>query len=499
MPTRRGRRCDVFRGLRASNDTTLSIGEHAGCPKITEVQRCLLTRLSATLCRDQLNAFRQTRSHLMRSYLPGTTMRSTRGGTPVSFLEAVERGLAPDGGLYLPTAWPRLPAPPADLGGSAADTAGWAAPLLLEGVLPRPQLREIAREALGFRIPLTPLTDRIDLLELFHGPTLAFKDVGARFLARLWSATAAEGGQRTILVATSGDTGGAVAQACHRLPGLRVIVLFPEGRVSELQRRQFTTLGDNVTAVTVDGPFDRCQALAKAALGDPELVDELGLTSANSINIGRLIPQLFYYLHLARLRGWGRAEVEPTPVIVPSGNLGNITAGILAKRAGAPLGQMVAACNANDALVRYLKDGTTHEVPVDPTLSTAMDVGAPSNLARLIALFDGDLAQLRPGLAATSATDDETASTIAWAWERAGVILDPHTAVGVTVARRAPWCEAPATVLATAHPAKFPEVVGPLVGGEAPRDPRLQDAMDRTEEIVPLTGGSEGLARLLRG
>ncbi len=424
--------------------------------------------------------------------------RSTRGGLPIPCMEAVDQGLAPDGGLYLPTSWPQLPDPPTDLGVSAADTAGWAAPLLLPGLLPDPQLKALAREALDFPIPLRPLGDGIDLLELFHGPTLAFKDVGARFLARLWSATTTAGASRTILVATSGDTGGAVAQACHLVPGLRVVVLFPEGRVSELQRRQFTTLGGNVLAVSVDGPFDRCQALAKEALGDPQLVDRHGLTSANSINIGRLIPQVFYYLHLARLRGWGRGEVSLNPVIVPSGNLGNITAGVLAQRAGAPLGQMVAACNANDALVRYLADGETREVVVEPTPSTAMDVGAPSNLERLIALFDGDLDRLRAGIAAESVTDEETTETIRWGWKSTRVVLDPHTAVGVAVARRSPWRESRATVLATAHPAKFPEVVGPLVGGEVPEVARLQEALSRPERIVRLSGGLRALTDLLQ-
>ncbi|HSG50132.1 MAG TPA: threonine synthase [Longimicrobiales bacterium] len=420
---------------------------------------------------------------------------STRGGEPVPFLEAVDRGLAPDGGLYLPVSWPRLPEPPADLGPALADTAAWAAPLLLDGVLPAAEMAGLARDALDFPVPREPVDERISLLELFHGPTLAFKDVGARFLARLWSRTARRS-PRTVLVATSGDTGGAVAQACHGLPGIRVAVLFPAGRVSGMQRRQFTTLGDNVLAVAVDGPFDQCQALAKAALADPGLVTAHGLTSANSINIGRLVPQVFYYLHLARLLGWGRGDGASAPVIVPSGNLGNVTAGVLASRAGAPLGPLVAACNANDALVRYLSDGRTRHVRVVPSLSTAMDVGEPSNLERLVALF-GSHDDLKQALAAVSVSDDETRRTIRWGWERGGVHLDPHTAVGVAAALREPWAGGPATVLATAHPAKFARVVAEASGAPVTPHPRLEANRGRPEVKIPLRGGVEELARIL--
>ena len=341
-------------------------------------------------------------------------VRSTRGGEAVPLLAALDMGLAPDGGLFLPVEWPRLGAPPSDLGPTPADTAAWAAPILMPGVLPPAEMSAVARDALDFPIPLTRLDDRTDVLELFHGPTLAFKDVGARFLARVWACTG-DDRPRTVLVATSGDTGGAVAAACHGLEGLRVVVLFPAGRVSELQRRQFTTLGDNVLAVAVDGPFDRCQDLVKEALSDADMVAYHGLTSANSINLGRLLPQVFYYLHLARLKGWGEREVAGTPVVVPSGNLGNLTAGVLAQRAGAPLVPLVAACNRNDALVQYLQDGATLEVPVTETISTAMDVGSPSNLERLIGLFDDDHVAFRDRVTASSATDEETRAAIRWA------------------------------------------------------------------------------------
>lgn len=420
--------------------------------------------------------------------------RSTRGGSAVSLQEAMDRGLAPGGGLYLPHPWPRLPEPPSTLGPEVADTAAWAAPLLLPGVLPPDEMEALVRDALDFPVPLAPLGERLALLELFHGPTLAFKDVGARFLARLWSRTASRE-VRQVLVATSGDTGGAVAQACHGLPGLQVAVLFPADRVSEIQRRQFTTLGGNVLAVAVEGSFDRCQALVKELLGRAEAAEEHGLTSANSINLGRLLPQVFYYLHLARLKGWGRGSVSRDPVVVPSGNLGNLCAGVLAVRAGAPLGPLVAACNRNDALVRHLEDGATAEVPVHRTLSTAMDVGAPSNLERLTTLFDG-LGRFREGVRAFAVSDQETAATIWRAWRRWGRHLDPHTAVGVAVALRPEFGSEPATVLATAHAAKFPEVVEEASGAAVPGHESLERLRSLPERTVPLVSGA-GIPELL--
>jgi threonine synthase len=276
-----------------------------------------------------------------------------------------------------------------------------------------------------------------------------------------------------------------------------VVVLFPAGRVSRVQRHQFSTLGGNVLAVAVDGPFDRCQALAKEMLADPIQVAHLGLTSANSINIGRLIPQVFYYLHLARLRGWGRESVTPTPVVVPSGNLGNVTAGVMARAAGAPLGDMIAACNQNDALVRYLADGETVRVPVEPSSSTAMDVGEPSNLERLFHLFGTDPESLGLGVRAVTVPEAEVARTMRWAHEKWGEVLDPHTAVGVAGARSLLGPDAAATVLATAHPAKFPEVIRQLLGVDPPRVPRLTEALSREEHVVELTGGAGHLSGVI--
>ncbi|MEJ2540695.1 MAG: threonine synthase [Gemmatimonadota bacterium] len=436
-------------------------------------------------------------------------LRSTR--TPsdagddgdVSLGEGVRRGLADDGGLYLPVTWPRLAPPPARLPQTPGATAAWSAPRLLGSprgdAVDEPDWASIATAALDFPVPWTPLGDDLRLLELFHGPTLSFKDVGARFLAHLLASEG--GGARTILVATSGDTGGAVAHAIQGVPGLRAAILFPRGRVSEVQRRQFTTLGPDVLAIEVEGPFDRAQALVKAALGDPGAVSAYRLTSANSINPGRLLPQVFYYLHLARLQGWGREDPgTPGDVVVPSGNLGNVTAGVLAQRAGAPLGRLIAACNRNDALVRFQADGRTRALPVRPTRSSAMDVGTPSNLERLESLFRHDVGALASGLPAWSASPAETRDSMAWAWREHGVLIDPHTAVGVAVARREVSSgadAAPVTVLATAHPAKFPTAVREATG----QTPEVPEALRRggTRESVATLGGSlHDLLQLLR-
>ena len=431
----------------------------------------------------------------------GWARSSTGRGDAVPLLEALDRGPAPDGGLYLPVEWPLLDPPPASLGASAADTAAWAAPRILPGLLPEEEMVELIRDAFSFPIPLTrPFgPGGPALLELFHGPTLAFKDVGARVLARLWSRVPGGPGHRTVLVATSGDTGGAVAQACHGIPGVDVAVLFPSGRVSDVQRRQFSTLGGNVVALAVDGPFDRCQALAREALADPVLARRFALTSANSINLGRLLPQVLYYLHLARELGWGREEPPAAlpAVVVPSGNLGNVTAALLARRAGAPLGTLVAATNANEVLPTFLADGTTREAPVVRTLSTAMDVGAPSNLARLVALSGGNPRELARELEAVGVSDDATRAAMRWAWA-SGVEVDPHTAVGLAAAldRDTSGAGAP-VVVATAHPAKFPEVVADVLGRPPTPHPALNAALEREEDVVPLTGGLGQVAEVL--
>jgi threonine synthase len=321
----------------------------------------------------------------------------------------------------------------------------------------------LVHETLDFSIPLVPLASRTYVLELFHGPTLAFKDVGARWMARLMTALRGADDQLTVLVATSGDTGGAVARAFHGFPGTRVIVLYPQGKVSDFQERQFATLGDNVLPVAVQGSFDDCQRLTKLVLENQGLRSRLTLTSANSINIGRLLPQIFYAAH-----AWAALPDAQSPVIasVPSGNFGNLTAALMAKRLGIPIDRFVAATNVNDVVPTYLTSGDFRPRPSVATISSAMDVGHPSNFSRIRWLYGDDIEAMRRDVVGYSASDDQTRACIRRVYERVGYILDPHSAVGLLgLEAELEWHPRAVGILfATAHPAKFASVVEPLIG-----------------------------------
>jgi threonine synthase len=419
---------------------------------------------------------------------------STRGAGPVSFADALFQGLAPDGGLYLPRVEPRLEGPPAGPDAPFAETAAATARAFLAGAVEPWVVDRVVADALDFPAPLVPVEDGVWVLELFHGPTLAFKDVGARFLARAMSALDEEDGSHTVLVATSGDTGGAVADAFHGLLRHRVVALFPRGGISERQRRQMTTLGGNVRAVAVEGTFDDCQRMAKEAFADPELRRACGLTSANSINLGRLLPQAFYYVHAAVQAGWD----GPAPTwVVPAGNLGNLCAGVLAVRAGVPGASFVAALNRNRTFLDYLESGRYAPRASLATPSSAMDVGAPSNLERLRALHDGDAGALGRVVRAVSVDDHATLHAMAAAREEwNGMLLDPHTGVA-----RAAW-EAlgrprPAILLATAHPAKFPEAVREATGRTPSVPARLARRLEADEVQVEVAPELEALRPLL--
>ncbi len=420
--------------------------------------------------------------------MPFISTRST-GAPPVALAEAVRRGLAPDGGLYVPTAISAMT--PAEFealrGRSLGEVATALIAPLVEESFDRATLGRLMGEALDFPVPLVPVGAGRYVLELFHGPTLAFKDVGARTMARWMAAVAAGGDARplTVLVATSGDTGGAVAQAFHRVPGTRVVVLYPHGRVSRVQEVQFTTLGDNVSAVAVEGTFDDCQRLVKAAFADETLGETYRLTSANSINIGRLLPQMAYY-------AWAALQLPagtPRPtVVVPSGNLGNLTAGVMAARRGVPVGHFVSATTINDPFPRYLTSGTFTPQDAVPTLASAMDVGHPSNLERLTWLYGGDMARMREAITGVVVTDDEVRATIRTLQMAHGYIADPHTAVGWLGAEKAGrHGDGPVVVLATAHPAKFPEVVEPTLGAAVALPPALAErlALDVVATHIP--------------
>jgi len=419
---------------------------------------------------------------------------STRGRSPaVPFIDALFAGTAPDGGLYMPERLDPLPPGTVDsLRGAGIVEIGTriGAHLLRDEITPD-ALRPLIRDALDFPIPLVPITDRVSALELFHGPTLAFKDVGARVQARLLHHFT-DGTPLTILVATSGDTGSAVAQAFHGVPDTRVVVLYPEGKVSDVQEAQMASLAGNVTALAMRGTFDDCQRLVKQAFADDQLRQHVWLTPANSINLGRLLPQVFYYFVLADSTG---------PIVsVPSGNFGNLTAGLIAKRLGLPVRRFVAATNVNDAVPEYLRSGRYEPRPSIRTVANAMDVGAPSNLERMQALYGGDLDALRRDVVGLAYDDARIVSEIGSVYRRHGYLLDPHSAVAWLALQDVLATEPTArgVFVATAHPAKFREVVEPAIGKAVPLPPALAEAIARPRHAISMDVDYGGLAEFLR-
>jgi threonine synthase len=425
---------------------------------------------------------------------------STRGDSPpITFIDALFAGTAPDGGLYMPE---RLdPLPPGTLdrlrGADIVEIGTTVGAHVLRDEITRQALEPLMREALDFPVPLVSVTDRIAVLELFHGPTMAFKDVGARVQARLLHHFT-DGTPLTILVATSGDTGSAVAQAFHRVPDARVVVLFPEGQVSDVQEAQMASLGDNITALAVRGTFDDCQRLVKQAFADDDLRAHVWLTPANSINLGRLLPQVFYYFLIAGFgsRGSGRGPI----VSVPSGNFGNLTAGLIAKRIGLTVAQFVAATNVNDAVPQYLRSGRYEPRPSIATVANAMDVGAPSNFERVQALYQGDLTALRRDIVGFAYDDRQVLDEIGRVHRRYGYLLDPHSAIAwlALQERLAEDSDAFGVFLATAHPAKFREVVEPAIGEHIELPRALADAISRPRRSVSMPGDYSALEEFLR-
>ncbi|MFG1690602.1 threonine synthase [Gemmatimonadota bacterium] len=417
---------------------------------------------------------------------------------------ALFRGLAPDGGLYLPRELLQLPREVIGQlpGASWIEVATVLGTHLLGNDLDKNELSGIIQEALDFPIPLVRLGERVFVLELFHGPTLAFKDVGARFMARLMARYLnPDDPPLTVLAATSGDTGSAVAHAFLGVPNTRSVILYPEGQVSDLQERLFTTLGENVTALSVLGSFDDCQRMVKEAFLDDELRSRLTLTSANSINVGRLLPQIFYYFHawgqlagggFQELRTAGDGEVPGGDLVlaVPSGNLGNLCAGLMAKRLGLPASSFVAACNSNDVFPSFLETGEFHPQPSRATISNAMDVGNPSNLARIMDLYDGDAGRVGSDVMASSHSDADTLRCMAQIFDRTGYTLDPHTAVGYLAMERAlgGLRGGVGILLATAHPVKFGDVVREATGETVEIPDQLKVYLEREpcfERISP--------------
>ncbi|MDR2052816.1 MAG: threonine synthase [Treponema sp.] len=440
---------------------------------------------------------------------------STRSrNDPVNFAAAALTGLAPDGGLFIPEEIPPYPAAVRFSLGDMdyRDIALETIKLYVTGEIPVPVLEELIRAAYPFDAPLVAAGDRL-VLELFHGPTAAFKDFGARFMARAFSwLRRNEDRPLHILAATSGDTGGAVADGFFGVEGIFVTVLYPRGRVSPLQERQIAGLGGNINALAVEGSFDDCQALVKAAFADADLKKRLALSSANSINVSRLIPQAVYYAAAAGRAFDGKTarDGEATPragrtvlregvtarfgvivgrppvMCVPSGNFGNLTAGLYAMKMGAPIARFIAATNINKTVPDYLAGGEYETRPSQTTISNAMDVGAPSNFERMAAHWSRE--ELRYMIRGVWVNDEDTRKTIQAVHREYGYFLDPHSAVGWKAADKLAASgilnAGPLVVLATAHPAKFAETVGPLTG-PPPVPASLRQVMER--EIRPRT------------
>ena len=414
---------------------------------------------------------------------------STGGKAPLASLkEVVVNGLAPDRGLYMPERIKPLPLaffhdlPDMDL----RDTAfAVASHFFGEDVDPE-ALERIVFGALNFEIPVVEVADPVYSLELFHGPTLAFKDVGARFMARLLGYFN-EGENQTVnvLVATSGDTGSAVANGFLGVDGVRVFVLYPKGRVSPIQECQFTTLGQNITALEIDGSFDDCQALVKSAFLDPDLTARMKLTSANSINVARFLPQSFYYYHgVGRMQKMGRGE--NLVVCVPSGNFGNICAALFAVRTGLPVKRMIAANNRNEVFLQYLLTGLYSPRMSIRTLANAMDVGDPSNFARILDLYGGDWQAIRSFISGRSVHDGTIVTTIRDCWKETGYLLDPHGACGYRALVDSLREGENGLFVETAHPAKFKETVEKAIGTSVAIPERLAAFMKGEKRSVPL-------------
>ncbi len=423
---------------------------------------------------------------------------STNKKAPLATLEkAVVKGLAEDRGLYMPEKISKLPQSFFDHidGLSFKEIARNVADAFFGEDVEPEALKRIVYDTLAFDCPIHKIDDNIYALELFHGPTLAFKDVGARFMARLlqyFIKRENEKGEVNVLVATSGDTGSAVANGFLGVDGIHVYVLYPKGKVSKIQESQFTTLGQNITAIEVDGVFDDCQALVKNAFMDEELNKHMRLTSANSINVARFLPQAFYYFNAyARLKEKGLLKMENgvsnMVMCTPSGNFGNITAGLFGKRMGLPIKHFIAANNANDIFYNYLMTGKYEPKPSKQTLANAMDVGDPSNFARVYDLYNGSWEAIRKDISGATYTDDMIRETMSECHKRTGYVLDPHGACGYRALREQLKPGEVGVFCETAHPAKFKEKVDSIIGADIAIPDRLAAFMKGTKQSVPMS------------
>jgi threonine synthase len=417
----------------------------------------------------------------------------------VSFREATIAGQAPDKGLYFPEVIPSLQK---DLikninNYSKAEIALQVIQPYVGDTIPKNELKRIVEETIDFEFPLVKINDKIAALELFHGPTLAFKDVGARFMSRCLGYFVQGNNQKvTVLVATSGDTGGAVANGFYGVDGVDVVILYPSGKVSNIQELQLTTLGKNVTALEINGRFDDCQKMVKQAFADQELTSQLFLTSANSINVARWLPQQFYYFFA--YQQWQNKN-NPPVVCVPSGNFGNICAGLMAYASGLPVQHFVAACNANDIVPAYLQSGSYVPKEAVATLSNAMDVGNPSNFVRILEIFNKEFHSLKEKLSSYSITDTETEQTISEVYQQYNYLLDPHGAVGYLALERYldEHSAQKGYLLETAHPVKFPEAVERISGHKIEVPQSVQGLLSKEKASIKMEANYEQLKAYL--
>lgn len=416
---------------------------------------------------------------------------STSGYAPKTTLQdAVVKGLAPDKGLYMPERIPTIPKAffnnISEM--SLQDIAYVVANTLFGDDIDSETLKKIVNETLNFDIPLVHVNGNRYSLELFHGPTLAFKDVGARFMARLLGYFNKKNGTKdvNVLVATSGDTGSAVANGFLGVDGVKVFVLYPKGKVSKIQEAQFTTLGQNITALEISGTFDDCQALVKNAFIDAELNEKLQLTSANSINVARFLPQMFYYFYAYAQLAKMNKSLDNIVISVPSGNFGNITAGLIGKKMGLPIKRFIAANNKNDIFYQYLLNGEYNPRPSITTIANAMDVGAPSNFARILDLYGNSHEAIKKEISGCTYTDDQIAETLKETYKDTGYLLDPHGAVGYRSLLEGLKDDEIGIFLETAHPAKFKETVESIIKDEVEIPSTLVAFMKGTKSTIKL-------------
>ncbi|MBD0822676.1 threonine synthase [Aestuariibaculum marinum] len=406
-----------------------------------------------------------------------------------SFKDAVIKGLAPDKGLYFPESITPLPKSFFDTidNLSYSEIAFEAIKQFVSPEIPEDTLKTIVEETLSFDFPVVKLNDNISTLELFHGPTMAFKDVGARFMARcLGYFNQNNDKEVTVLVATSGDTGGAVANGFLGVKGVNVVILYPSGKVSDIQEKQLTTLGQNIKALEVNGTFDDCQAMVKTAFLDESLTSQMQLTSANSINVARWLPQLFYFMFAYKQL---HKQYKDIVFSVPSGNFGNICAGMMAQQLGLPIKHFVASNNANNVVTRYLISKLYEPKPSVQTISNAMDVGAPSNFIRIQEIYKNDFEHLKENLSSFSYSDEETKEAMLEMYKNYNYVADPHGAVGYLgckdYLKEQP--DAHCVFLETAHPTKFLDVVEEVIKEKQPLPEQIQDVMDKKKESLVIS------------